>query len=488
MRGFAFRKKVPVTVIDDKKAREYALARFRRLTLGDEDSAPTSPPSACSGSCPGRRRAEDSPRRPRGAGGRLLRSGDQVVLPPRRHAEGDDRASDGARDDARARRPAVRHRRPPREGRSTTTMRRSRCRRSVEGSATMAAAVYVAKRRGGGAAGRRSRSGDAGAGRAHGAVERDAGGLEAPAARPVRPGHDVPRAWSSPVLRSGFPKARRRCGVGAPAAIVGADPAPREVLGPVATRRSASAFVSRVRRSARQGLDARRLGRARRAHAWEASSARRPPDAADDRRPAPSRGRTPPLRVGGAIGSRCGRSGDRGGRSAATVWDTADRRGRVRRGPSARPRRLLPSGGPGAQGRHRRRRGAASGASARCALLVQPVKRPLAAPLEDARGRRNGCGVRAPGALAAWPAIRGSTRFIRYVTTPVGQVFLRLLFMLVIPLLVSALALGVTGSGRHPPARPRSDVKTPRLHDLGLGDRGAPGRRPGQPPSARHPG
>jgi DAACS family dicarboxylate/amino acid:cation (Na+ or H+) symporter len=36
---------------------------------------------------------------------------------------------------------------------------------------------------------------------------------------------------------------------------------------------------------------------------------------------------------------------------------------------------------------------------------------------------------------------------VRYVTTPVGQVFLRLLFMLVIPLLVSALALGVTGLG-----------------------------------------
>src|SRR5262249_40148192 len=36
---------------------------------------------------------------------------------------------------------------------------------------------------------------------------------------------------------------------------------------------------------------------------------------------------------------------------------------------------------------------------------------------------------------------------IRYVTTPVGQVFLRLLFMLVIPLLVSALALGVAGLG-----------------------------------------
>jgi hypothetical protein len=32
IRGFAFRDKVPVTVIDDRKAREYALARFRRLT------------------------------------------------------------------------------------------------------------------------------------------------------------------------------------------------------------------------------------------------------------------------------------------------------------------------------------------------------------------------------------------------------------------------------------------------------------------------
>jgi hypothetical protein len=32
IRGFTFREKVPVTVIDDRKAREYALARFRRLT------------------------------------------------------------------------------------------------------------------------------------------------------------------------------------------------------------------------------------------------------------------------------------------------------------------------------------------------------------------------------------------------------------------------------------------------------------------------
>lgn len=37
--------------------------------------------------------------------------------------------------------------------------------------------------------------------------------------------------------------------------------------------------------------------------------------------------------------------------------------------------------------------------------------------------------------------------FIRYVTQPVGQVFLRLLLMLVIPLVFSALALGVAGLG-----------------------------------------
>ncbi len=37
--------------------------------------------------------------------------------------------------------------------------------------------------------------------------------------------------------------------------------------------------------------------------------------------------------------------------------------------------------------------------------------------------------------------------FIRYFTQPVGQIFLRLLFMLVIPLIVAALALGVAGLG-----------------------------------------
>jgi DAACS family dicarboxylate/amino acid:cation (Na+ or H+) symporter len=37
--------------------------------------------------------------------------------------------------------------------------------------------------------------------------------------------------------------------------------------------------------------------------------------------------------------------------------------------------------------------------------------------------------------------------FIRYVSQPVGQIFIRLLFMLVIPLIFSALALGVAGLG-----------------------------------------
>jgi len=41
----------------------------------------------------------------------------------------------------------------------------------------------------------------------------------------------------------------------------------------------------------------------------------------------------------------------------------------------------------------------------------------------------------------------GLAAFIRYVTLPVGQIFLRLLFMLVIPLIFSALVLGVAGMG-----------------------------------------
>ena len=36
---------------------------------------------------------------------------------------------------------------------------------------------------------------------------------------------------------------------------------------------------------------------------------------------------------------------------------------------------------------------------------------------------------------------------IRYVAQPIGQIFLRLLFMLVVPLIVSGLSLGVAGLG-----------------------------------------
>jgi DAACS family dicarboxylate/amino acid:cation (Na+ or H+) symporter len=58
--------------------------------------------------------------------------------------------------------------------------------------------------------------------------------------------------------------------------------------------------------------------------------------------------------------------------------------------------------------------------------------------------------IGAGSGLVAHALIPGDPRleaFIRYVTTPVGQVFLRLLFMLVIPLLVSALALGIAELG-----------------------------------------
>jgi len=41
----------------------------------------------------------------------------------------------------------------------------------------------------------------------------------------------------------------------------------------------------------------------------------------------------------------------------------------------------------------------------------------------------------------------GLARFVQLVTEPAGRIFLRLLFMLVIPLIVSALALGVAGVG-----------------------------------------
>jgi DAACS family dicarboxylate/amino acid:cation (Na+ or H+) symporter len=58
--------------------------------------------------------------------------------------------------------------------------------------------------------------------------------------------------------------------------------------------------------------------------------------------------------------------------------------------------------------------------------------------------------VGATAGITANFALRGSPgldAFVHYVTEPVGKIFLRLLFVLVIPLLVSALALGVAGLG-----------------------------------------
>jgi DAACS family dicarboxylate/amino acid:cation (Na+ or H+) symporter len=51
------------------------------------------------------------------------------------------------------------------------------------------------------------------------------------------------------------------------------------------------------------------------------------------------------------------------------------------------------------------------------------------------------------GAHALLPDAPALEALVRYGTEPAGRIFLRLLFMLVIPLLVSALALGVSGLG-----------------------------------------
>jgi DAACS family dicarboxylate/amino acid:cation (Na+ or H+) symporter len=59
-----------------------------------------------------------------------------------------------------------------------------------------------------------------------------------------------------------------------------------------------------------------------------------------------------------------------------------------------------------------------------------------------------GAGIAAHFAVAASPqAIARLNGFIANVTQPIGQIFLRLLFMLVIPLIFSALVLGVAGMG-----------------------------------------
>jgi DAACS family dicarboxylate/amino acid:cation (Na+ or H+) symporter len=55
-----------------------------------------------------------------------------------------------------------------------------------------------------------------------------------------------------------------------------------------------------------------------------------------------------------------------------------------------------------------------------------------------------GAGLLAHETASGSPALEG---FLRWVAQPVGQIFLRLLFMLVVPLIFSALALGVAGMG-----------------------------------------
>src|SRR5512134_1657761 len=55
-----------------------------------------------------------------------------------------------------------------------------------------------------------------------------------------------------------------------------------------------------------------------------------------------------------------------------------------------------------------------------------------------------GGGLLARALFADAPAL---DTFVRVVAQPAGQIFLRLLFMLVVPLIFSALVLGVTGLG-----------------------------------------
>src|SRR5262245_48200071 len=52
------------------------------------------------------------------------------------------------------------------------------------------------------------------------------------------------------------------------------------------------------------------------------------------------------------------------------------------------------------------------------------------------------------GAAAAFfPGNPVLETFLKYVARPAGQIFLRLLFMLVVPLIFSALVLGISGLG-----------------------------------------
>ena len=61
-----------------------------------------------------------------------------------------------------------------------------------------------------------------------------------------------------------------------------------------------------------------------------------------------------------------------------------------------------------------------------------------------------GFGVGVVGGLVAHALFAGDpalATFLTYVARPVGKIFLRLLFMLVVPLIFSALVLGITGLG-----------------------------------------
>src|SRR5512134_1794184 len=54
------------------------------------------------------------------------------------------------------------------------------------------------------------------------------------------------------------------------------------------------------------------------------------------------------------------------------------------------------------------------------------------------------------GGLAAHSLFAGDpalAAFLAYVAQPIGKIFLRLLFMLVVPLIFAALVLGITGLG-----------------------------------------
>ena len=66
---------------------------------------------------------------------------------------------------------------------------------------------------------------------------------------------------------------------------------------------------------------------------------------------------------------------------------------------------------------------------------------------------------------------------ITYVTGPIGQIFLRLLFMLVIPLLFSALVVGIAEMGDVRSLK-RVGVKTLVFTDRALLDRGRASRSP----------